>query len=697
MLKKILKITGGFLIALILAATFLPVSTVSADATNKYWVGGTGNWSDAANHWADSSGGAPGAGNLPTSATNVWFDANSFSGAGQTVTVDATANCLNLSFLNATNSPKFKSATGISTFVYGDATFIAAMSTESTGDYIFFRGADSHLTTNGLTFNQGIAMGLADKKLTLLDNLATTFRVYFTVGTIDTNGKTITITGATATDMYLDGAGAKTLTLGSSILNIKGWTYIGSTLTMTANTATINISGNCTNTNSLNFNGATVNLTGATSTITGSNTFNTLGLTRADVQTITFTAGTTQTVTNFTRNAGTQIKTLQSSNPGLQWSITKAGAGYIDLDYLSISRSTASPDTRVFYAGANSTNVGNNTGWIFTVPAVPTVTVSVPTHIHAEYADGIGTLTDKGAGNANALSIGFDWGLVDGVWTDSIEVPGSYNLGAFGAEVSPIVPFTVYFYRAKALNGAGWGYSASTSFTSLPIHPPINFSVSPNGEITWVNDEDATGTLIVRGTAGYPTDDEDGVIVYNGAGITTIDQNPNPESVTYYYSAWGYDGIYFSQLYSTDQNGGTAVAAIGNYIFYGIVLFVAVILTVGAYAVKRTALAALAAVIWMVVCGVSLSQLSTNVPIYTAMALVGLFGGIGMSIQAYGFRDKDEDGSEDDEDLTFEEKLKRSQTQRAEERAARNASSLDTINFKNAKRKAKEERNYFGS
>ena len=55
-----------------------------------YWVGGTGNWSDAANHWATSSGGTPGAGNAPDATSNVIFDAS--SGAASTiVTIDTAA------------------------------------------------------------------------------------------------------------------------------------------------------------------------------------------------------------------------------------------------------------------------------------------------------------------------------------------------------------------------------------------------------------------------------------------------------------------------------------------------------------------------------------------------------------------------------------------------------------------------------
>ncbi len=44
---------------------------------NHYWVGGTGNWSDAANHWASTTGGAPGSAGVPGATDNAIFDANS--------------------------------------------------------------------------------------------------------------------------------------------------------------------------------------------------------------------------------------------------------------------------------------------------------------------------------------------------------------------------------------------------------------------------------------------------------------------------------------------------------------------------------------------------------------------------------------------------------------------------------------------
>jgi hypothetical protein len=61
---------------------------------------------------------------------------------------------------------------------------------------------------------------------------------------------------------------------------------------------------------------------------------------------------------------------LQSSIPGSQFNLVKATGGPVTaVDYLNIRDSAASPSTATWYAGANSTDSGNNSGWIFS--AVP--------------------------------------------------------------------------------------------------------------------------------------------------------------------------------------------------------------------------------------------------------------------------------------------------------------------------------------
>jgi hypothetical protein len=53
---------------------------------DRYWIGGTGNWSDT-DHWSYTSGGSGGA-TLPDSTKNVFIDENSGFGSGGTITLD---------------------------------------------------------------------------------------------------------------------------------------------------------------------------------------------------------------------------------------------------------------------------------------------------------------------------------------------------------------------------------------------------------------------------------------------------------------------------------------------------------------------------------------------------------------------------------------------------------------------------------
>jgi hypothetical protein len=97
-------------------------------------------------------------------------------------------------------------------------------------------------------------------------------------------------------------------------------------------------------------------------TISGSNTFNDITDT-VQPSTVTFTAGTTQTVSNFSL-AGTagNLVTINSATPGSQFTLSKS-SGQVVAQYLSIQDSNATGGSG--WAAYNSTNVSNNTGWNF--------------------------------------------------------------------------------------------------------------------------------------------------------------------------------------------------------------------------------------------------------------------------------------------------------------------------------------------
>ncbi len=446
---------------------------------NKYWVGGTGNWSTAA-RWSLSSNGAGGAGiNI---ADNAVFD--SLSGGGtSSITSDVSVQTLtmtgytgNLSFgsntISLTTAVPGTAYTGDSTYTIGFTTgttpninitnstanaltidtgatvteantisfnftagtyalTIAASSRVRSLNFTGFAGTfvstgisiygDLNLgstanftasnvltftstsattrtiTSNGLTLDRALTFSGVNGKWQLVDDLTmgSTRTLTHNNGTLDLNGKNLTVG-----TRYTTGTGTKVLTFNGGTLVCPnanttsfnnavptGFSTVAGTgtgtINMTAATGKTFVGGgstfNCTVSNGgaglLTISGnntiSTVTTTSGSVAITGNNTITTISNTAQPV-TFTFTASTTQTITNWNVNgtAGNLV-TIVSSAAGTAASLSKS-SGTVSADYLSIKDSTATGGA-AWYAGANSVNVSGNSGWIFTgVPSTST-------------------------------------------------------------------------------------------------------------------------------------------------------------------------------------------------------------------------------------------------------------------------------------------------------------------------------------
>jgi hypothetical protein len=120
---------------------------------------------------------------------------------------------------------------------------------------------------------------------------------------------------------------------------------------------------------------ATLNQGGAGAlTISGSNTFDNITNTTQPV-TITFTAGTTQTVSSFTASGTSgNLVTLQSSSAGSRFTLSdSSGANTVSYCSIKDSIATGGATWQAFTAEGN-VNSGNNLGWIFS--AIPVAYVS---------------------------------------------------------------------------------------------------------------------------------------------------------------------------------------------------------------------------------------------------------------------------------------------------------------------------------
>lgn len=93
-----------------------------------YWIGGTGNWTDPA-HWSFTSNGVTSV-CIPGKEDNVVFDANSFSAAGQIVTVNnSLVEFKTMTWATATNNPKLSMANNL--FAYGNITLNAGLTIDT--------------------------------------------------------------------------------------------------------------------------------------------------------------------------------------------------------------------------------------------------------------------------------------------------------------------------------------------------------------------------------------------------------------------------------------------------------------------------------------------------------------------------------------------------------------------------------------
>lgn len=195
----------------------------------------------------------------------------------------------------------------------------------------------------------------------LADNLQCTL-INFLEGTFNSNNYDVN------TQIFtLSGGASKIVNMGSGVWTISStWNAGAATggIALNANTSTINM----TSASTQQFVGAgltyyNLNQGGSGALIiTGSNTFNNI-TNSVQPATVTFTAGTTQTVSNFglSGSAGNLI-TINSDTPGSQFTLSSS-SGSISAQYLSIQDSNATGGANWF--ANNSVKGGNTTGWIF--------------------------------------------------------------------------------------------------------------------------------------------------------------------------------------------------------------------------------------------------------------------------------------------------------------------------------------------
>lgn len=264
---------------------------------------------------------------------------------------------------------------GSASSIYGNVIFSAGMTLGTSAQTMTF-GATSgtqQITTNGKTLDFPLTFNGVGGTFQLQDALTmgSTRAVTLTNGTLDLNGKTMTVG-----TRFTTAAGTKNLTFNGGTLvcpdpnttsfnnaqptNFTTTAGTGTgTISMTAATAKTFVGGGSTFNCNLNQGGA------GDLTITGSNTFRDITNTTQPAF-VLFTAGTTTTFTSGFSLSGTAGNLITiGSVTAASHTLSKA-SGTVSVSYCSISRSTATGGA-TWTSSTSNGNVdgGNNSGWSF--------------------------------------------------------------------------------------------------------------------------------------------------------------------------------------------------------------------------------------------------------------------------------------------------------------------------------------------
>jgi len=318
------------------------------------------------------SHGTSSGGSITTKAPPFYISGG--DGSLDTLTTTATSHLSDLVFTD--NLSIF---TNTARIMYGNLVLVSGMTTNAGANVTTFSGNITQTFDTGttsidfpLTFGNGTSNGTV--QLANTTTIGTTRTITLTSGGFDLNGKTFTIGSWSSNN-----TNTRTLDISDSTMSLTGtgtvWNMATSTgATVVASNSNIELTSTSTSSRTFAGGGLTyddLNIGGATgtsiTTFTGNNIFTgTLSSSKTVAHTLQFTAGTTTTVGGFSISGSAGNLVTITSDTLAQHNLVLTGGGNVDLSYVGISYSNASP-VNTWYAllTNDNTNDGNNTGWIF--------------------------------------------------------------------------------------------------------------------------------------------------------------------------------------------------------------------------------------------------------------------------------------------------------------------------------------------
>lgn len=210
--------------------------------------------------------------------------------------------------------------------------------------------------------------------------------------------------------------------------------------------------------------------------------------------------------------------------------------------YVEVAAGTFADQSSNSFSGIS----GNGT-WSFTTAVPPDTTP--PAIVGVTTATGISAATTTFATDGPALAV-YAWGTTtDYALGNMTEI--AYGL-AHSFSLVGLSPATTYYFRITARDAAGNQSIATGSFTTgtppdtTPPANPSNFTAITAGEnainLSWMNPfaSDLALVRVMRGATAYPTDPNDGVLVYQGLAESVTDSG-RTAATTYYYTIFARD------------------------------------------------------------------------------------------------------------------------------------------------------------
>jgi gliding motility-associated-like protein len=353
-------------------------------AIDHYWVNGTGSWNDTA-HWSYSSNGPSGA-CIPTPIDDVFFDSLAFPNQDTVYLSGALPVCHDMNWSTAKHFPLL---TGNRVDVYGSLHLIDAMSYKSKEIHFRSDHGGNTIRTANHNMNDSVVFN-GDGAWTLHDS------IYIPVGDIrhsdghlNTNSKFLF-----AQSFRSIGSKSRTLSLGASLLKIdKKAVFDSDNLSLNSGQSLILFPMNmhqeqklvCNQNTPLDFHNVKfekfqTHLSRIENKGSARNTFNHLHIYNDGIingentfDSLTFAAGNTYELHDgltqiindywFIRGNNCWAITLRSTQENQTAYVSKA-SGIVSGDFINM-RDIHAKGNATFYAGAYSTDISNNNGWIF--------------------------------------------------------------------------------------------------------------------------------------------------------------------------------------------------------------------------------------------------------------------------------------------------------------------------------------------